>query len=97
MPKHITFVHNNTKHESRIDYVSLPLSWQDKVTDVGLFHIDLFNKQDDHFAQPYVKIKLLDNLLPHHRLWGHKLLKPNDLTPQCPIAIKLLGFTISAC
>ena len=78
--KHTTWKHTPSGREYRIDYVLLPLWWQDKVTDVGLLDIDLLNKLEDHFAQPFVKIRIHDNLKPHARYWGNQVVKPEDIS-----------------
>ena len=45
------------KFKHRLEYVALPLAWQNAINDIGtITDIDLLNKVDDHHAQPTVSI-----------------------------------------
>lgn len=45
------------KHKHRLEYVALPIAWQNAVSKVStITDIDLLNKVDDHHAQPSVTI-----------------------------------------
>ena len=46
------------KFKHRLEYVALPLAWQNAIHDIGtITDIDLLNKVDDHHAQPTVSIR----------------------------------------
>ena len=68
------------KIQHRLEYIALPLAWQNAIHDVDtIIDIDLLNKVDDHHAQPTVSIQYDSNMHNARNNWKCCHISPEKL------------------